>query len=177
MKFTKHIAEIFTLFKWRIRHTPKKDEISNLRSILRDSPSWARGHLELGLLEIELYADYSSEEKIRAIAAIKVSASAILRLSGKESFGDVALQVYARYLFATAFFLANDYQRASDSYQQILVRKEARYLLSKHCVTLLENSAACAMALSRKEEAEHLLSLIPEELRSQEVRGMLGMFA
>jgi hypothetical protein len=151
------------------RNTLAKERVL-LRELLRGSPQWTQGHLQLGFTELALELSAENRRDPRALARVRVSAAAAEVLTENETGSRTErVRLQAEYLRSMVLFLSRDFEGALRGLMEVLKPESAALLSESLGLQAMEYAAAAEMALGQKQNALRWFSAIPEGRRSAEV--------
>lgn len=147
------------------------------QNLLRSTPWWTKGHLQLGLTYLDLEQVDGGTGTSRRAAAMRVSALAVLSTVAhgvKEKRLAVERKILtAEYLLAMALFFLEQYQEAYKGLKRILSSESRSCLPYDVGMGLLEYAGISAMFSGEKEEAFACLNAIPVQERSSQIKLIL----
>lgn len=135
-----------------------------IRNLLRNDPSWIRGHSLLAKFEIDRQLRATEKREMRSLGTIESSARA-LRVLG-EAPGRVS------YIQGMYDFFSSNYGEALDSFQHAVQSQTLSRMLAP---LALEFAAASAMMVGDRELAKQLFEQIPSKARNPEVLAALTL--
>ena len=147
----------------------EKEEV--LRQLLRKNPSWLRGHVKFGFLQIKLL-ERANEKDPRRLAAIRVSAKAIKELFKGYQQSNIELKkefIEAEYLEAFYLFSKHQYQDAYNKLHSIISDQKLVQVDQIVYFRILETYLLVAQALEKKQEAELIFQKIPIKYRNSNI--------
>lgn len=180
-RFVRRFGEWRAELQWALGLSPRarrdtspggSGKSDQLRAILRRTPWWVRGHLELGFLELRraLSPGQSVSEPLGEVVAS--SARAVLALSvdkhGRALKGRERLVNEARYLLAMVEVSRHRFVEALGIFAGILARNNAMTMRQDVRISALEHAAKTALTLGSDTIAYDFLTQIPAGLASSE---------
>jgi len=148
-----------------------------LREILRDVPFWAEGHMRLGMLEVLLEEGAEEARDPRAVAAIRVSAKALLQLANGEELSEPqqkSLRLQASYLLGMSHFLFREFEKAADFFYEVLDPTNVDFVSSSLGLNAMEKAGSVALALGEEEQALKYFEALPQSQRNAEIDSALS---
>lgn len=148
-------------------------EVNLLLRLVRTTPWWARGHVLVGLKELELSDSRGERISPKSLATMRLGAEAALRLLGEEERIRTSCGAQAWLLLGKVALASRRFEPARERLEAVLDSAEALLSQRMHFIAL-EDAAAAAMVLGEEEHAAQYLRKIPEPMRRESVRVALA---
>ncbi len=166
------------LFLLRIRDEAQRvaKERRALRMLLRQTPYWLEGHLRFGMLEAITESRATESRDTRAVAAVRVSAKAALKLLTQQTLPEAekrSYQLQATFLLGMSHFLLREFEKAADFFYEVLDPAQAEYVEVELGLLCMEYAAFTALALGDEARALRYFEALPEQRHNAEMQSSL----
>ena len=151
-----------------------------VRKALRRTPWWVEGHLNLGMIELDLMALQHEKPSPRSVSTVRACADAVMRLMNRRSpfrKKNARRVLEAKYLLAMGFFRLGKYEEAVEVFEGILALNNAVLMDRDAYFSALEHAALASIILNDGASAEIYLGRIPHDRLSNSAQQALDLLA